>query len=101
MSIGRTFKESLQKVFDLLKLVGQVGDNDGKDYVAENINSKELRDKLVMPNSLRIFYIKLAIEKGFSIEELHELTGIDNWFIDQLMQLNELRQIGFDKSRFA
>ena len=92
MSIGRTFKESLQKGLRSLE-TGRAGWGcDGKDYVAENISDKELRDKLVMPNSLRIFYIKLAIQKGFTIEELHELTGIDNWFLDQLMQLNELER---------
>jgi len=92
MSIGRTFKESLQKGLRSLE-TGRAGWGcDGKDFDPENITDKELRNKLVMPNSLRIFYIKLAIEKGYGLEKLQELTGIDNWFIDQLMQINELEQ---------
>jgi len=92
MSIGRTFKESLQKGLRSLE-TGRAGWGcDGKDFDPGNITDKELRNKLVMPNSLRIFYIKLAIEKGYGLEKLHELTGIDNWFIDQLMQINELEQ---------
>ena len=92
MSIGRTFKESLQKGLRSLE-TGRAGWGcDGKDFSADNITDKDLRNKLVMPNSLRIFYMKLAIEKGYGLDLLHELTGIDNWFIDQLMQLNELEQ---------
>ncbi len=92
MSIGRTFKESLQKGLRSLE-TGRAGWGcDGKDFAADNITDKDLRNKLVMPNSLRIFYMKLAIEKGYGLDLLHELTGIDNWFIDQLMQLNELEQ---------
>ncbi|MEE3234021.1 MAG: carbamoyl-phosphate synthase large subunit [Candidatus Latescibacterota bacterium] len=92
MSIGRTFKESLQKGLRSLE-TGRAGWGcDGKDFDSKNITDKELRNKLVMPNSLRIFYIKLAIEKGYELEKLHELTGIDNWFLDQLMQLNEMGQ---------
>ncbi len=92
MSIGRTFKESLQKGLRSLE-TGRAGWGcDGKDFDPDNITDKDLRNKLVMPNSLRIFYMKLAIEKGYGLDLLHELTGIDNWFIDQLMQLNELEQ---------
>ncbi|MEC8646154.1 MAG: carbamoyl-phosphate synthase large subunit, partial [Candidatus Latescibacterota bacterium] len=51
-----------------------------------------------MPNSQRIFYLKLAMEKGYSIDQLYQLTGIDPWFLDHLLQLieceDELRSAG-------
>ncbi len=89
MSIGRTFKESLQKGLRSLE-VGRAGwGADGKDFSSEKVSDKELREKLLVPNSQRIFYLKLAFEKGYSIEQVHKLTGIDPWFLDHLLQLIE------------
>ena len=42
-----------------------------------------------MPNSQRIFYLKLAMEKSYSVDQLYKLTGIDPWFLDHLLQLIE------------
>ncbi len=92
MAIGRTFKESLQKGLRSLE-TGRAGwGADGKDFNAETTSDKELREKLLAPNSLRIFYLKLAIEKGYTIDQLHKLTGIDPWFLDHLFQLSAFEQ---------
>ncbi|MEE2727723.1 MAG: carbamoyl-phosphate synthase large subunit [Candidatus Latescibacterota bacterium] len=89
MSIGRTFKESLQKGLRSLE-VGRAGwGADGKDFSSEKVSDKALREKLLMPNSQRIFYLKLAMEKGYSVDQLYKLTGIDPWFLDHLLQLIE------------
>jgi len=98
MSIGRTFKESLQKGLRSLE-VGRAGwGSDGKDFSPDKVSDKALREKLLMPNSQRIFYLKLAMEKGYSIDQLYQLTGIDPWFLDHLLQLieceEELRSAG-------
>ncbi|MGB1716671.1 MAG: carbamoyl-phosphate synthase large subunit [Candidatus Latescibacterota bacterium] len=89
MSIGRTFKESLQKGLRSLE-VGRAGwGADGKDFSSDKVSDKALREKLLMPNSQRIFYLKLAMEKGYSVDQLYKLTGIDPWFLDHLLQLIE------------
>ncbi len=88
MAIGRTFKESLQKGLRSLE-IGRAGwGADGKDFDPAQIADKELREKLMVPNSLRLFYLKTAIAKGYSVEELHKLTRIDPWFLDNLVELH-------------
>ncbi len=90
MSIGRTFKESLQKGLRSLE-IGRAGwGADGKDFSSDKVSDKALREKLLMPNSQRIFYLKLAMEKGYTVEQINKLTGIDPWFLDHLLQLIEL-----------
>jgi carbamoyl-phosphate synthase large subunit len=92
MAIGRTFKESLQKGLRSLE-IGRAGwGGDGKDLQAERVPKSELRERLTTPNSQRLFYIKLALENGATVDELHELTGIDPWFLDNLHQLLSLEQ---------
>ena len=92
MAIGRTFKESLQKGLRSLE-IGRAGFGaDGKDLIAERVPEQELQDLLSVPNSRRLFYIKLAIQKGYDLERLHKLTRIDPWFLDNLYQIVELER---------
>ncbi len=87
MSIGRTFKESLQKALRSLE-TGRWGFGfDAKDAVAPT--RKEICAKLSVPNAERIFWLQTAFVNGFSIEEVEELTQMDPWFLDQLQQLAE------------
>ncbi len=92
MAVGRTFKESLQKGLRSLE-IGRAGwGADGKDFEADKITKKELSEHLAIPNSQRLFYLKLAIEKGYTIEQLYKLTSIDPWFLDNLYQIAELEE---------
>jgi len=94
MAIGRTFKEALQKGLRSLE-IGRYGlGADGKDPwdKGENINKEDIKQRLIYPNSQRIFYIKYAIQKGFSVEEIYELTSIDPWFINNIKQIVELEE---------
>jgi len=98
MAIGRTFKESLQKALRGLE-VGSFGWGcDGKDlWGTENQpGMEEIRAKLATPNSERIWYLRYALKSGLSIDEIFRLTGIDPWFLAQLVELlemeNELRR---------
>ena len=92
MAIGRTFKESLQKGLRSLE-VGRGGwGADGKDLDLEKLADKELRERLTAPNSQRLFYLKAAIQKGYTHDQLYQLTGIDPWFLDNLYQIWELEQ---------
>ena len=98
MSIGRTFKEALQKGLRSLE-IGRFGlGADGKDFMDSSIHSgkelsvSEIEQKLATPNSERIFYLRHAILKDISLQYIHELTGIDPWFLHQLKQIVELEQ---------
>ncbi|MEK9149814.1 MAG: carbamoyl-phosphate synthase large subunit, partial [Candidatus Desantisbacteria bacterium] len=53
---------------------------------------KKIREKLVVPNSERIFYIAGAIKMGMEIDEIYELTKIDRWFLDNIKQIVEMEE---------
>ena len=90
MAIGRTFKESLQKGLRSLE-IGRAGwGADGKDLDPAKLTEQELRQKLQEPNSQRIFYLKAAVAKGYDLDLLYQLTGIDPFFLDNLFQLTEM-----------
>ena len=81
MAIGRTFKESLQKALRGLE-VGQAGlESPGK------VEAELLFQKLALPCSDRIFYIKAALGHGMSPDEVAEVTTIDPWFIQQMGEI--------------
>ncbi len=94
MAIGRIFKESLQKALRGLE-VGRFGLGcDHKDLWGkeEQPDLDEIRPKLTRPNAERIWYIRYAMKAGMSLEDLHRLTGIDPWFLDQLSELVEFEE---------
>ena len=92
MAIGRTFHESLQKAMRGLE-IGRAGwGADGKDLDPLKIPDKEVRERLVNPSSVRMFYIRVAMAKGFSVEEINRLSRIDPWFLDRLYEIYELEQ---------
>ncbi len=83
MAIGRTFKESLFKGLRSLEAV--------KPLRLQDVPDAELQRKLARPNSQRFSYITYALQNGYSIEEVHRLTMIDPWFLDQLAQVMEFQ----------
>jgi len=92
MAIGRTFKESLQKALRSLE-IGRFGlgcDQRDRWYTERQPSLEEIRDKLATPNSERVWYIRYALLAGMSVEEIHELTGIDPWFLDNIEQIVQL-----------
>jgi carbamoyl-phosphate synthase large subunit len=100
MAIGRTFKESLQKALRGLE-VGSFGLGcDGKDRWAQidQPTIDEVRARLAVPNDQRIWHIRYAMKYGLSIDEIHEITGIDPWFLDNIHEIieteDELRAVG-------
>jgi carbamoyl-phosphate synthase large subunit len=81
MAIGRTFKESLQKALRSLE-TGRFGFGfDGKDPEATR---EDIERKLHVPNAERIFWLKVAFEQGWTIEEIFEATQIDPWFLENM-----------------
>lgn len=84
MAIGRTFRESFMKGIRSLET--------GKTWASEKISPELTREKLVKPNPQRLPYIRRAILDGMPLEEVHELTGIDPWFLDQLKGIIEIEE---------
>ena len=81
MAIGRTFEEALQKG---LRMIGQGmhGFVENKELVISDID-KALRE----PTDKRIFVISKAFRAGYTIDQVHELTKIDKWFLQKLMNI--------------
>ncbi|MGE3313455.1 MAG: carbamoyl-phosphate synthase large subunit [Limisphaerales bacterium] len=100
MAIGRTFKESLQKCLRSLE-IGRSGlGGDGKPwrigtevYGDRDILPRDvIRGKLSVPNSERIFFIRHALRAGFTLEEIHQLTRIDRWFLTQIEEIVDFEE---------
>jgi len=91
MSIGRTFKEALQKAVRSLE-IGRFG---LKAALPADIgNAGEfLSSQLKTPNSLRLFYIAAALYHGMSTEEISRLTLIDPWFLHQIETIVEAEKL--------
>ncbi|MDR0894239.1 MAG: carbamoyl-phosphate synthase (glutamine-hydrolyzing) large subunit, partial [Prevotellaceae bacterium] len=92
MAIGRTFEEAIQKG---LRMIGQGmhGFVENKELVIPDID-KSLRE----PTDKRIFVISKAFRAGYTVDQIHELTKIDKWFLEKLMNIvythKELEQWG-------
>jgi carbamoyl-phosphate synthase large subunit len=90
MAIGRTFQESFQKALRGLEV--------GVDGLNQRTRDRETLEKeLGEPGPERIWYVGDAFENGFTLEEVHRLTGIDPWFLDQIQQIVELEMELDDK----
>lgn len=83
MAIGRTFEEAIQKG---LRMIGQGahGFVANKEIKVENID-KSLKE----PTDNRIFVIAEALQKGYTVDQIHDLTKIDRWFLDKLVNIVE------------
>ncbi|PVU98490.1 hypothetical protein BB559_001537 [Furculomyces boomerangus] len=96
MAIGRTFEESLQKA------IRQVDPSfSGYEPVddCKPASEAELDEVLSNPTDRRLFHIAHAmIGRGYSVDRLHRLTGIDYWFLEKLMNITNLRQTLSDPS---
>ena len=86
MAIGRTFEEALQKG---LRMIGQ-----GMHGFVENheIKIADIATSLHEPTDMRIFVVSKAMKIGYSIEQIHQLTMIDRWFLQKLKHLVDIDQ---------
>jgi carbamoyl-phosphate synthase large subunit len=92
MAIGRTFKESIQKALRSLE-VGSRGLGGGGKYDSNPYpEAKDLRKALAVPNSERIFALRHAFLSGMTLEEIHDLSFIDPWFLRQIQEIVEMEQ---------
>ena len=86
MSIGKTYKEALQKAIRSLEK-DRYGLGHVKDF--DKISREELLKRILTPNSERHFLIYEALRKGVSVEVIHELTHIKRYFLEQMKELVE------------
>ena len=88
MSIGRTFKEALQKGLRSLE-TGLFGlGADGRRPLSEaSPTSETILEKLAIPHSRRIFALRDAVGLGLTTQRIYELSGIDPWFIEQIREI--------------
>ncbi|KAI9480499.1 MAG: hypothetical protein EXX96DRAFT_563025 [Benjaminiella poitrasii] len=94
MAIGRTFEETIQKAIRAIdyNLFGFNSTN--------NISDEDLDYELTNPSDQRLFAIANAMEKGYTVDRIWELTKIDKWFLNKLMRIHTLgeRLTGFTKA---
>ena len=86
MAIGRTFEEALQKG---LRMIGQ-----GMHGFVENheIKIKDIAKSLHEPTDMRIFVVSKALKIGYNVEQIHQLTKIDRWFLQKLKHIVDIDQ---------
>jgi carbamoyl-phosphate synthase large subunit len=89
MAIGRTFKEAFQKGLRALE-TGRSGWATATRPIDDRLPDESveaLRGALRQPTPERIFQVKRALERGFTVADLYELTAIDPWFLNQMLEL--------------
>jgi carbamoyl-phosphate synthase large subunit len=96
MAIGRTFKESFQKALRSLE-IGRFGlGADGKDAMPllpdGTPDTGEIERNLRVPMVSRVFHILYAMQLGYTVERIHELSGIDPWFLHNLKEIVDAEQ---------
>src|SRR5437868_1080977 len=92
MAIGRTFKESLQKALRGLE-TGRFGlgcDRSDRWGTPKQPRPDDIAKHLATPNAERIWYIRYALKAGWSIEDVHQRTMIDPWFLHQIREIVEM-----------
>ena len=99
MAIGRTFEEAIQKG---LRMIGQGmhGFVENKELVIEDVD-KALRE----PTDKRIFVISKAMRAGYTVDQIHELTKIDKWFLQKLQHImdtsKEMHEWGYNHKQIT
>jgi carbamoyl-phosphate synthase large subunit len=84
MAIGRTFKEALWKGMRSLET--------GRAFGSEKFEKSLITQKLITPTPDRLNYIRFAMANGYDVEQIHELTSIDPWFLEQLKEVVDFEQ---------
>mmetsp|Transcript_9667 Transcript_9667/g.20835 ORF Transcript_9667/g.20835 Transcript_9667/m.20835 type:complete len:1576 (-) Transcript_9667:1003-5730(-) len=91
MAIGRTFEEVIQKA---CRMVNPALDGlDGEDSnLVEVSTDEDLEAEMKSPTDTRLFAVQKALEQGWSVDRVHNLTKIDRWFLSKLKNIAQMRQ---------
>ena len=87
MAIGRNFEEAIQKG---LRMIGQGMHGFVENRELETDIRSEIEDLLSNPTDMRIFVISMALRHNFTVDEIHELTRIDRWFLYKLKNIADI-----------
>ena len=112
MAIGRTFKEALQKGIRSMEVkrfgfgldkfdkwhnskIARKSDADATEAedAAYPIEESKLRRKLAVPSQGRLYYVRYALKMGWTVEQVHELTNYDPWFLAQMKELVDFESV--------
>jgi carbamoyl-phosphate synthase large subunit len=98
MAIGRTFKESFQKAIRSLEIERYSLDN---KYIDSGLTQEKLKDKLRVNCWDKIWYVSEAFRRGFSTDQVYQLTAIDPWFLNNIKDIiqleGEIKSANLDK----
>jgi len=89
MGIGRTFRESFMKALRSLDIKGLEGRLD-LGTKTPPVPEDQLTHQLRIPHPARLWYLSHAMNQGWSVERIHEITKIDPWFLDNLQEITEI-----------
>ncbi|MFD1176085.1 carbamoyl-phosphate synthase large subunit [Paenibacillus puldeungensis] len=89
MAIGRTFEESIQKAVRSL----EIGTHRLKLKGTENLDKETLEARLTKADDERLFLIAEAFRRGYALQNIHDLTGIDWWFLDKIERLVQFEEV--------
>jgi len=105
MAIGRTFKESLQKAMRSLEIGSYGFEEKGGGNESREQRLGIIRKKLEVPNAQRLWYLGDAFRLGMSAAEIHGLTKIDPWFLEQVREIiaaeERIREQGARKEEWS
>jgi len=96
MAIGRTFKEAFLKGIRSLELGRSGSSLFGQPFEADEASLAALHRQLVVPTDQRMWAIFRALDVGWSVDQLHQLTHIDPWFLSQFESIAELARMAGD-----
>ncbi len=87
MAIGRNFEEAIQKG---LRMIGQGMHGFVENRELETDDREEIENLLSNPTDMRIFTISMALRHNFTVDEIHDLTRIDRWFLYKLKNITDI-----------
>jgi carbamoyl-phosphate synthase large subunit len=94
MAIGRSFPEVLQKAIRMLQ-VGKFG------LVLNKSKTQTIKQDIITPTPRRLFAISRALRDGYSVEEVHNMSKIDKWFLYQIRNIDNFRKLATTKDNIT
>lgn len=94
MAIGRSFPEVLQKAIRMLQ-VGKFG------LVLNTSKTQTIKQDIITPTPRRLFAISRALRDGYSVEEVHNMSKIDKWFLYQIRNIDNFRKLATTKDNIT
>jgi carbamoyl-phosphate synthase large subunit len=95
MGIGRTFEEAYQKAIRMLDLDFEGATSEKvfmNDGASEEENREHIAKYLYTPTPKRMFALPLAMRYGYTLEKIHDITGIDRWFLQRIKHILDMEQ---------